>query len=111
MRINELQQKAFDTARAKGFWPDYPAVPPISIVEKLALVHSEVSEGVESLRKREKFVWYGDGGKPEGLASELADVVIRVADLAEACGIDLELVIDRKMAYNAQRPPMHGKAF
>lgn len=111
MRINELQQKAFDTAREKGFWPDYPVVPPISIVEKLALVHSEVSEAVESLRKREKFVWYGDNGKPEGLASELADVIIRVADLAEACGIDLELMVEKKMEYNAGRPAMHGKAF
>ena len=46
---------------------------------------------------------------PEGVAVELADLVIRVADLCGFYGIDLEAVIRMKMEYNSTRPKMHGK--
>ena len=47
-------------------------------------------------------------GKPEGVASELADTVIRIADMCGALGIDLEAAIVAKVAYNAGRPYRHG---
>ena len=46
--------------------------------------------------------------KPEGFPTELADVVIRVGDLAGRLGIDLAAVIGEKMAYNITRPYRHG---
>jgi NTP pyrophosphatase (non-canonical NTP hydrolase) len=46
--------------------------------------------------------------KPEGVWSELADVVIRVADMCGVYGIDLEDAIIKKLAYNKTRPFMHG---
>lgn len=46
--------------------------------------------------------------KPEGIPSELADIVIRVADLCGFYGIDLEAAIKEKMQYNASRPYKHG---
>lgn len=46
--------------------------------------------------------------KPEGVASELADVVIRVADLCGLYGIDLETALEEKMAFNDTRPYRHG---
>lgn len=49
--------------------------------------------------------------KPEGVAVELADVVIRIADLCGHLGIDLEEVIEIKMACNEGRPYKHGKKF
>ena len=49
--------------------------------------------------------------KPEGAAVELADAVIRIADLCGHLGIDLEEVIEIKMAYNEGRPYNHGKKF
>lgn len=49
--------------------------------------------------------------KPEGVAVELADAVIRIADLCGHLGIDLDAVIAEKMAYNAGRPYKHGKRF
>ena len=56
----------------------------------------------------------GDDGtlkKPEGVPSELADVVIRVFDLAEELGIDLGAVIEEKLKYNATRIAGHGRKF
>ena len=49
--------------------------------------------------------------KPEGVAVELADAVIRIADLCGYLGIDLDAVISEKMAYNETRPFKHGKRF
>lgn len=46
--------------------------------------------------------------KPEGVPSEIADIVIRCADVAERCGFDLEAAIIEKMAYNKTRSYRHG---
>jgi len=46
--------------------------------------------------------------KPEGVPSELADIVIRALDAAGAWGIDLEAIIDEKLAYNITRGHRHG---
>jgi len=42
------------------------------------------------------------------LPSELADIVIRVYDLAGALGIDLDAAIEVKHQYNVGRPYRHG---
>lgn len=49
--------------------------------------------------------------KPEGFGVELADAVIRIADLAYLTGIDLEALIREKHQYNATRPYKHGRKF
>lgn len=71
------------------------------VAEKLCLAHSELSEGMEGHRK----------GLPDDklphrsmLEVELADAVIRIADLAGALGLDLGGAIAEKMAFNAVRP-------
>lgn len=71
------------------------------VAEKLCLTHSEVSEGMEGHRK----------GLPDDklphrpmIEVELADAVIRIADLAGALGLDLGGAIAEKMAFNAVRP-------
>lgn len=51
------------------------------------------------------------GMKPEGVAVELADAVIRIADLCGHMGIDLDAMISLKMEYNTGRPYKHGKQF
>lgn len=49
--------------------------------------------------------------KPEGVPVELADAVIRIADLCGHLEIDLEEVIETKIAYNEGHPYKHGKKF
>lgn len=108
MNINELQQIVHQNAVDKGFW-DHE----VNGGEKIALMHSELSEALEELRSGyaadERY--YSDGGKPEGVPSELADVIIRVLDFMGYYGVDMEDVIDEKMQYNATRASKHGRSF
>lgn len=71
------------------------------VAEKLCLIHSEISEGMEGHRKG-----LMDDKLPHRhmLEVELADAVIRIADLAGALGYDLGGAIAEKMAFNAVRP-------
>lgn len=49
-------------------------------------------------------------GKPEGVPSELADIIIRTLDACAAWGIDIETAMREKIIYNAQREHLHGRA-
>ena len=79
--------------------------------EGVALLHSEVSEALEAYRE-----WgVADGtdystveAKPEGVGSELADVFIRLLDMAERAGVNLYAEYVRKMNYNSMRGYRHG---
>lgn len=71
------------------------------VAEKLALIHSEVSEAMEGHRKG-----LMDDKLPDRpmIEVELADAVIRICDLAGALGLDLGGAIAAKLAYNLTRP-------
>ena len=72
-----------------------------NVGELLCLVHSEISEAMEGHRKN-----LPDDKLPHRpmVEVELADAVIRIADLAGALGLDLGGAIAEKMAFNATRP-------
>lgn len=113
MTITELTAKAHQNAYNKGFWDLPPGVEAHNISEKLMLVVSELAEAQEELRsgRAADEVYSTITGKPEGFGVELADAVIRIADLCGYLGIDLEQLIEQKMAYNASRPHKHGRKF
>ncbi|GHU66537.1 hypothetical protein FACS1894184_04760 [Clostridia bacterium] len=46
--------------------------------------------------------------KPEGVAVELADAIIRILDYCAYVGIDIDSVVREKMEYNKSRPYRHG---
>lgn len=46
--------------------------------------------------------------KPDGIAVELADCIIRILDWAGHEGVDLDTIIREKMKYNRTRPYRHG---
>lgn len=72
----------------------------------------EVLKGLTALQVRsvaqESPVYLGLKAKPEGIGIELADVAIRLFDLAECLGIDLEECVNIKQAFNEGREWLHG---
>ncbi len=85
-----------------GWWHDLHTGERLqrNVPEMLALIHSEVSEGLEGYRKS-----LMDDKLPNRsmLEVEMADTVIRIADLCGGLGLDLAGAIIEKLAYNAKR--------
>ena len=105
MKISEMQQQAWQNSENHGFHDNN------DIPTKLMLIVAEAAEALEDNRSGAMAEAILESGKPTGFASELADIVIRVGDLAGIVGIDLEAAVVRKMNYNAGRPYKHGKAY
>lgn len=108
MSIRDLQKQAHEIAKQHGFWDGCSMS---SIPEKLCLIHAEISEALEWHRTNGAWL---QSAKVEGVsnfAEELADVVIRIMDLAEYCGVDLQAAIEKKSQYNLTRPRKHGKQY
>jgi len=95
-----LQVICHAASKKAGWWNGVDLSDRNVVPVKLCLIHSEISEAMEGHRKN-----LPDDHLPHRsmLEVELADAVIRIADLAGALGLDLGGAIAEKMAYNASR--------
>ena len=108
LSIHEIMKEALTTTTQKGFRDKDR-----HIAVDIALMHSELSEALEECRKSNHSInniYYlsEEPEKPEGVAVELADLIIRVCESCEYHTIPLELAIRVKLEYNKTRTYRHG---
>lgn len=89
MDYEKLVQESHEIAKSKGWWETPP-----SFAASTLLMQSEISEALEDYRAKKALneVWYESGNKPCGIPSELADVIIRIADFSGHWGLTLKKV-------------------
>lgn len=105
--LNYLKDLVHTNSKNKGFWDKER-----NFGEAIALIHSELSEALETYRKQDG-IHSQDEHCPQfsNVEIELADAIIRILDLCGGFGFNIADAICAKVEYNSSRPHMHGKKF
>jgi NTP pyrophosphatase (non-canonical NTP hydrolase) len=118
--FDQVGQEAHRHARAQGWWAHLDVRNPEHLWGKFALVIEELGELSHALREgrlrttlqlasakqTEKAGVYET--ELSGAEDEAADIVIRLADVCAAAGLDLGGAVVRKLYRNRRRPHGHG---
>lgn len=102
VELNDLVKDIHDNAVKHGWWETERELPEI-----IALCHSELSEALEAYRNDEPLAW-NNKGKPDGIAVEMVDCIIRILDWFGTTPLDIETILLEKHRYNKTRPYKHG---
>ena len=106
--LNKLAERIHEDAKDRG-WED-GASPWDRFGENMALITSELSEALEEWRNWNNIIYFKPENptKPEGIGVELADALIRLLHVCSVLNIDLDYIVELKMAYGRGRTYRHG---
>lgn len=124
--LNGLAKVTYQDMVDRGFHDDDIVkvnTPTVLAIARCGLVGTEVAEMIEEARTGRpldviryespdgvaSFTQEGECQKPTGFPIEMADVMIRLFDMAGCYGIDLGRAVRLKSEYNRSRPYKHGK--
>lgn len=96
--VDEVVHLCHKLSNAGGWWPVNKLER--NVPEALCLIHSEISEALEGYRKDKV-----DEHLPhfQSITVELADAIIRIADLAGGLNLPLGQALAEKLCYNQLR--------
>lgn len=107
MHLNELRDITHQLAVEKG-WYDKQETTIQYVTRCVANIHGEISELWESARKGSLHKPCDKNCNLTQIEEELADIIIRVLDMAGELDIDIETAVMVKHEYNSTREYRHG---
>lgn len=99
--VDELQQRLREFADARD-WEKYHS--PKNLVMAMSVEMAELMEHFQWMTEQQSLIL--DTKTREKVALEMADVLIYLVRMADRCGVDLDLAVEKKLVLNGQKYPV-----